>query len=103
MIKENAEVVVESSKKFGSQCIVVAIDAKKIRKNIPFAISYNLRNAIQAIFYDIEKHKNQKCTILLSPAAASFDQFKNFEDRGYYFNNLIKKIKFIKKINDQSK
>jgi len=26
---ENAEVVVESSKKFGSQCIVVAIDAKK--------------------------------------------------------------------------
>tara|TARA_B100001741_G_scaffold102548_1_gene84378 strand:- start:9122 stop:9682 length:561 start_codon:yes stop_codon:yes gene_type:complete len=26
---QNAEVVVESSKKFGSQCIVVAIDAKK--------------------------------------------------------------------------
>ena len=27
---QNSEVVVESSKKFGSQCIVVAIDAKKI-------------------------------------------------------------------------
>ena len=26
---QNADVVVESSKKFGSQCIVVAIDAKK--------------------------------------------------------------------------
>ena len=26
---KNAEVVVDSSKKFGSQCIVVAIDAKK--------------------------------------------------------------------------
>ena len=26
---QNAEVVVQSSKKFGSQCIVVAIDAKK--------------------------------------------------------------------------
>ena len=28
---QNSEVVVESSKKFGSQCIVVAIDAKKIQ------------------------------------------------------------------------
>ena len=26
---QNSEVVIESSKKFGSQCIVVAIDAKK--------------------------------------------------------------------------
>jgi cyclase len=30
---QNAEVVVESSKKFGSQCIVVAIDAKKKSDN----------------------------------------------------------------------
>ena len=30
-------------------------------------------------------------SILLSPAAASFDDFKNFEDRGFYFNKLIKK------------
>ena len=30
---QNSEVVVESSKKFGSQCIVVAIDAKKIEDN----------------------------------------------------------------------
>jgi len=30
-------------------------------------------------------------TILFSPAAASFDNFKNFEERGEYFNQLIKK------------
>ena len=30
---QNSEVVIESSKKFGSQCIVVAIDAKKNGKN----------------------------------------------------------------------
>lgn len=29
--------------------------------------------------------------ILFSPAASSFDQFKSFEDRGKYFNYLIKK------------
>ena len=28
---QNADVVIQSSKKFGSQCIVVAIDAKKNR------------------------------------------------------------------------
>ena len=31
-------------------------------------------------------------TILFSPSAASFDSFKNFEDRGFYFNKLIKKF-----------
>jgi UDP-N-acetylmuramoylalanine--D-glutamate ligase len=28
---------------------------------------------------------------LFSPCAASFDDFENFEDRGLYFNKLIKK------------
>ena len=35
----------------------------------------------------------KKKTILFSPSAASFDNFNNFEDRGKYFNQLIKKYK----------
>ena len=34
--------------------------------------------------------KNKKYIILFSPAAASFDQFKNFEERGNLFKYLIK-------------
>ena len=34
---------------------------------------------------------NKKNVILFSPSAASFDQFKNFEERGNYFNKIIKK------------
>ena len=45
---------------------------------------------------DIKKDPNEK-TILFSPAAASFDQFKNFEHRGNYFNSLIKKKNFYAK------
>ena len=41
-------------------------------------------------------NKNPNKTILLSPSAASFDQFKNFEKRGDYFKSLILK-KFKKK------
>ena len=39
----------------------------------------------------IKKEKFINKTILFSPSAASFDSFKNFEDRGLYFNKLIKK------------
>ena len=63
----------------------------KIKKDIPYKISKNIFNAVNDIKKDIKLNSSQKKTILLSPAAASFDQFKNFESRGKYFKNLIKK------------
>jgi len=47
--------------------------------------------AVKNIYEDIKRDKNLKNTILLSPAAASFDQFTNFEERGNYFKNLVLK------------
>jgi len=64
---------------------------KQIRKSIPFSISNNIQNAVNNIYKDLKSTKNSKQTILLSPAAASFDQFKNFEKRGNYFKKLIMK------------
>ena len=66
---------------------------KQIRKNIAYKISKNIKNALNDISRDIKLNKKSEKTILLSPAAASFDQFDNFESRGNYFKNLaIKKF-----------
>ena len=65
----------------------------EFKNKINFKYSKNLKNAILTIKNDIKKDKKEK-TILFSPAAASFDQFKNFEHRGKYFNLLIKKANF---------
>ena len=44
------------------------------------------------------KNDDNKKVILFSPCAASFDQFKNFEERGNFFNNItrvmLKKLKY---------
>ncbi len=51
----------------------------------------NLKQTLNQIFLEIKNNKRKKYTILFSPAGASFDNFKNFEERGLYFNQTIKK------------
>jgi len=51
----------------------------------------NLKDAFKRILIIIKNQKSIKKTILFSPSAASFDSFDNFEDRGQYFNELVKK------------
>ncbi len=65
---------------------------KKLKGKVTFQNFNNLRDALKKIFLIQKKDKFRETTILFSPSAASFDDFKNFEDRGLYFNNLIKKF-----------
>ena len=64
---------------------------RHLNKKIDQQLCKTLKNAIISIFKDTKNITDKKITILLSPAAASYDQFKNFEERGNYFKNLIKK------------
>jgi len=63
---------------------------KQFKKKINFKYFRNLRKTIMIIKNDIKKDKKLK-TILFSPSAASFDQYKNFEERGKHFNYLVMK------------
>ena len=68
----------------------------QLKNKIKFKYAKNLKKAISIIKKDIKRDLKEK-VILFSPAAASFDQYKNFEHRGNYFNSLIKKNIFYAK------
>ncbi len=63
---------------------------KQLKNKIKFTISKNLKNAIISALKEIKSLNRSDSTILLSPGAASFDQFKNFENRGNEFKKLSK-------------
>ncbi len=62
-----------------------------LQNKIKFKRFSNLKKALKAVCRDTKTDRSNMKTILFSPAAASFDSFKNFEDRGFYFNKIIKK------------
>jgi UDP-N-acetylmuramoylalanine--D-glutamate ligase len=56
------------------------------KMQLPFVKAYTLEQALDYLY----NKGNASGTVLLSPACASFDQFKNFEHRGDEFIRLVK-------------
>jgi len=63
---------------------------KQIKNKINFSITNNLKKTMIEILKDINSTNTKYNTILFSPAAASYDQFLNFEKRGDEFKRLSK-------------
>ncbi len=63
----------------------------QLKNKCKIQVSNNLKQTILKLKKELKLENAKKKIILFSPAAASFDQFNNFEERGKYFNSLIKK------------
>lgn len=57
---------------------------------VPFAEAGTLDVAVQMALEDVQRHKTG--VVLLSPACASYDQYKNFEQRGEHFRALVEAL-----------
>ena len=92
--KENDKIILKEVKKNIVKCYLIGnnIDFFKgqIQNKINFTVSKNLKDTIIKILKDIKLFNKKNNTILLSPAAASYDQFMNFEKRGDEFKKLCK-------------
>jgi UDP-N-acetylmuramoylalanine--D-glutamate ligase len=56
---------------------------------MPFEDCGTLDNAVDAALRDAQKDGRQGAVVLLSPACASFDQFRDFEARGDCFRQIV--------------
>ena len=64
-------------------------DISKYNEKIPLNKCKTLENAVNLAIKKAQSSKIKNYVILLSPSAASFDQFENFEDRGNKFKKII--------------
>jgi UDP-N-acetylmuramoylalanine--D-glutamate ligase len=66
--------------------------AATLTGKVPFTRCGNLATAFQEAHRMANAEKLPGATVLLSPACASFDQWKNFEERGDAFCEMVDKI-----------
>ena len=67
---------------------------KQLNKKINFKETVNLERTVKHIFEELKMmslRKINKIFVVFSPASASYDQFRNFEERGNKFKKLVLK------------
>ena len=75
--------------------VFMGVDNAKLVKffsensNIPFVDTHSLKDAVEAC-YNAAKEGD---TVLLSPCCASFDLFKNYENRGELFKEAVRALR----------
>lgn len=76
--------------RFCKHAVLIGEDSKNIKQQLsgrfPATEKGDLQNAVEYIFSKAQKGD----ILLLSPACASFDQFKDFEHRGQVFKQIVK-------------
>ena len=92
--KKNDKIILGNLKKNIIKSYIIGKNVKFFKRQLHNKINYfvanDLEKSITQALKDIKYLKKSNNVILLSPASASFDQFKNFEKRGEKFKQLSK-------------
>lgn len=63
--------------------------AKTLEGAVPYEISHTLDKAVASAYVEARNSSSANPVVLLSPACASFDQFRDFEQRGEAFRSIV--------------
>ncbi len=66
--------------------------ASELDSQVPHVVAGTLDRAVALAARDAEAADMREAVVLLSPACASFDQFRNFEARGDAFRELVRSL-----------
>ncbi|MFA6409187.1 MAG: UDP-N-acetylmuramoyl-L-alanine--D-glutamate ligase [Gammaproteobacteria bacterium] len=79
--------------KYVSSVILIGKDAKKIAADLANTVPILFASSMQEAVETAYKQAKSGDSVLLSPACASFDMFKNFEHRGEVFTRDVRNLK----------
>ena len=94
-LKTDFELLVPHIKNSNIKTILAYGEAsEQIKSAIGDAVRLFVENDLNSAVKSAHSIAQPGDIVLLSPGCASFDQFKNFEERGLYFNRLVKRFMY---------
>jgi UDP-N-acetylmuramoylalanine--D-glutamate ligase len=73
--------------------ILIGEDAEKIRRVFKSVVPCENVVTLDRAVTLARRHAEPGDVVLLSPACASFDQYKNYEERGRHFKSLVRRLR----------
>jgi len=78
--------------KYSRHVVLIGEAANEIAKVIQDRVPISFANSLQEAIHQAGRAALNDDSVLLSPACASFDMFKNFEHRGQVFTQLVEEL-----------
>lgn len=79
-------------KKKVKKILLIGEDAPQIRKELGDLVAHDICGKMDRAVKRARQVATEGDVVLLSPACASFDQYKNYEERGRHFKTLVRQL-----------